>query len=51
MWVHRSRELGNILEEVTVVHLSKLCMHLLWTNEENDGHHTVLPFLGQMGHF
>ena len=49
MCVHCSSELENILEEVTVVYLSKLCVHLLWTNEY-DGPHNVLPFLSQKGH-
>jgi len=50
MLVHLSREVENILEAVTVVCLSKLCVHLVWTNEEYDGARRVLPFLGQKGH-
>jgi hypothetical protein len=49
MWVRRSRELESILEEVIVAYLSKLCVHFLWTNEEYDGPHRVLPFLSQKG--
>jgi len=41
MWVHRSRELENILEEETLVYLSKLCVHLLWNNEQYGGPHRV----------